>query len=190
MNSDLPASAAAPGHDDPAYTQGGAWLSWWKLPLLIALLIAAADQFTKMLVIRRLPLRADHVVVPDFFHLVHLRNTGAAWGMMRGQTAWLALLSILVFMFVIWKFPALTEGRRERALGLGLVLGGIAGNLIDRLGRGEVVDFLLFYYRSFQWPAFNLADSAICTGVAIFILSTLFREHHEHTCRSTSGRRD
>ena len=72
-----------------------------------------------------------------------------------------------------WRFFQLTGGRLERIIGLALVVGGIAGNLVDRFGRGAVVDFLLVYYRTFQWPAFNIADSAITVGVFLYVVSVL-----------------
>ena len=88
-------------------------------------------------------------------------------------TLWLGGLSLVVLALMAWQFYQLTSGRMERVIGLALVLGGIIGNLIDRFGRGAVVDFLLFYYRTFQWPAFNIADSAITVGVFLYVVSVL-----------------
>ncbi len=154
------------------------------LPGLLFVVIVILDQLSKYLVLTQWPIGSNHVVIRGFFNLVHLRNTGAAWGMFRGQSQILAALSILVFAFIIWKFHHLSDHFSERAVALGLILGGIGGNLIDRVLHGEVVDFLLFYYRSFQWPAFNVADSAICVGVAIFVISSLFRDFRDASTTS------
>ena len=177
--------------DDDSSRTGGAsprppasrslFTSRWRGPLALAILFLAIDQFSKYWIDSRWEIGRWQTVIPHFFDLVHLRNTGAAWGMFRGQTVLLAVLSLLVMAGLWWKFDALVEGWRERGIAMGLVLGGIVGNLIDRLARGSVVDFLLFYYRSFQWPAFNVADTCICCGVGLFILSSLFRDHDGRT---------
>jgi signal peptidase II len=185
VNPDLPASV--PTADSPAGWPS-AFLTWWKLPLAIAFFTAASDQISKLLVIETVPLHRNVVVIPHFFHLVHLRNTGAAWGMLSGRTQMLAVLSIIVFAFILWRFKELAEGCKERALALSLILGGIIGNLVDRVCRGEVVDFLLFFYHSFQWPAFNLADTAICVGVILFILTSFLREHNDGCQQDTASK--
>lgn len=151
------------------------FLSPWRLPGLVAGLVFAMDQATKAWVLTEMEIGEIRHVFPSFFHLVHFRNSGAAWGMFQGRTTVLAFLSIAILAGIVWRFSDLTEGRRERALALGLVIGGTIGNLYDRLFRGEVVDFLLFFFRSFKWPAFNVADSAICCGVGLFIASSFFR---------------
>jgi signal peptidase II len=150
----------------------------WPTAAIIILLVALADQGTKYLVVANWPIHTQRVVIPHFFHLVHFRNTGAAWGMFSNHSVALAVLSVIVFGFVWWKFHLFVERFPERGLALGLILGGIAGNLIDRIWRKEVVDFLFFFYKSFEWPAFNIADSAICCGVILFAISSLFRVHH------------
>ena len=149
------------------------------LPAVLAIIVILLDQLTKLVIVRQWPTGSRQVVIPHFFHLVHLRNTGAAWGLFSGATLILALLSVLVLAFLIWKFTSLTEGYPERAVAIGMIAGGIVGNLIDRIWRGEVVDFLLFFFRSYHWPAFNIADSAICCGVVLFIASTFFRGENQ-----------
>jgi len=150
------------------------WLSPFRLPLVLAVLVLALDQWTKLLVLQKLELGEARPVFDSFFHLVHYRNTGAAWGMFQGKTFLLGILSMVILVAMVWKFSHLVEGRRERALALGLVIGGTLGNLYDRLFRGEVVDFLLFFFREFRWPAFNIADAAICFGVVVYVYSSLF----------------
>lgn len=144
----------------------------------VALVILFADQLTKWLVLRFLGLADEHVVVSGFFKLVHWTNRGAAWSLfnqMSGSNQWLAvfaLLALLVLYFSRHHFDAhLLSGQ----IALGLIFGGIIGNLVDRFARGHVIDFLYFYLErrgggELGFPAFNVADSAICTGVVLLFL--------------------
>ena len=139
----------------------------------LALALAAADQGSKWWILNQFALGEHQTVIAGFFDLVYWRNTGAAWGMFSQGTLWLGVLSTIVLVLMVWQFYQLTSGKLERVIGLALVLGGIVGNLVDRFGRGAVIDFLLFYYRTFQWPAFNIADSAITVGVFLYVMSVL-----------------
>ena len=144
---------------------------------LIALLVIALDQFTKHLVLRFLPYPGqERIVVDGFFRFVHWNNTGAAWSLFSGNNGLLALVSIVAFI-VLWlthdRFETQTPGGQAA---LGLIFGGILGNLTDRLRVGHVVDFLRFFLvrrgddAEVGFPAFNVADSAICVGVALLFL--------------------
>jgi len=158
-------------------------LKFWKLPLILALAVLALDRVTKHLVMSTwTPGRAPYVVIPHVFQLVHFRNTGGAWGILPGHTGFLSIVSIAVAILLIVYFDQLVEGRGERAVALGLMMGGILGNLWDRLLLHGVVDFILLSYRSFRWPAFNIADSAISCGVVLFIISTFW---HGSECDTT-----
>jgi signal peptidase II len=150
-------------------------LRFWRLPLALGLMVLGLDQATKLLVLRHWPLGFQRPVISGFFSLVHCRNPGAAWSMFADYTEALAVLSAVVLVALVIWFDHLAEGFPERALALGAVFGGIAGNLIDRVAYHEVVDFLLFYWRTYQWPVFNVADSAISCGVTVFVLSSFFR---------------
>ena len=140
--------------------------------LLVALLTLALDQLTKWVVIQKLPFNGEPVAVVDgFFELVHFGNTGAAWSLFSGQNFWLALFSLAALIF-LW--VSRRQFGAEKALGqvaLGLILGGVVGNLIDRVVHHHVVDFLQFYI-PFHFPAFNVADSGICTGVGLMFLQS------------------
>ena len=115
-------------------------------------------------------------VIPGFFDIVKVYNTGAAWGMFAGHRWPLLAISITFFFFAIFFARKLTEGWPERYYSLALVISGIFGNSIDRIWRdGKVVDFLDFYIFKHHWPAFNVADSAICIGVGIYMISSLKR---------------
>ncbi len=153
----------------------------------IALAILALDQITKQLVIRHIEWNGPGIVVADgFFRLVHWGNTGAAWSMFTGQNALLAIIS-LVAMLALFLFRHHFDSKTALGqISLGLIFGGIAGNLADRLFVGHVVDFLRFYIytRSGEetgFPAFNIADSGICVGVALlFILSWRAERHNQN----------
>lgn len=150
-------------------------LRFWRLPFSLGLVVLALDQATKLLVLQHWPIGFQHPVIPGFFSLVHCRNPGAAWSMFANYTGALTVLSAVVLVALVVWFDRLAEGYPERALALGAVFGGIAGNLIDRIAYHEVVDFLLVYWRTFQWPVFNVADSAISCGVTVFVLSSFCR---------------
>ncbi len=145
----------------------------------LALVVFALDQFTKRLVLNHLDLGDEKIVVPGFFKLVHWGNTGAAWSLFSGNNAALALVGLfaLVALFLTrHHFNSHTLGGQ---IAFGFIFGGIAGNLTDRLlpARHAVVDFLYFYLqqrggRIIDFPAFNVADTAICTGVGLIFLIT------------------
>ena len=144
---------------------------------LIALLVVAADQLTKYIVRHFLDYTQEKIVVDGFFKLVHWGNTGAAWSLFTGYNfvlAIVAIVAVVVLYFSRHHFDARTVMGQTA---FGLICGGIVGNLIDRLWVGHVIDFLYFYVRQrggseIGFPAFNVADSAICTGVGLVFLIT------------------
>lgn len=149
-----------------------AWAAGFGAVLLIV------DQLTKVMAAHYL--RGNHVtVIPDLFDLVYVTNKGAAWGIMQGQVWLLLIIGILVAAAALCFMRWLTEGRTERYWALFIILSGIVGNSIDRVWRGEVIDFLDFYYRGYHWPAFNVADMAICIGLGIYFLSVFFHPSGE-----------
>lgn len=166
---DVGAMSSSPKHSVLA-------LSFWRLPVLLGLAVFVLDQLSKTAILRHWPMNTQTAVIPGFFSIVHFRNPGAAWGLFADHTGLLALLSAVVMAAMVFWFDRLVEGFPERAMALGAVFGGIAGNLVDRVVHGEVVDFILVYWRTFQWPAFNVADSAISCGVTIFVLSSFLRQ--------------
>ncbi|HSU53170.1 MAG TPA: signal peptidase II [Candidatus Dormibacteraeota bacterium] len=150
----------------------------------IALGVIALDQLTKEIVLRVLgesPSLREKVVVDGFFKFVHWGNTGAAWSLFRGNNAVLAMIAfvaLIVLFFSRHHFDAKTVLGQ---VAFGLICGGIVGNLIDRVRVGHVIDFLYFYIQprggsEHGFPAFNIADSAICTGVGLIFLLTLKNE--------------
>ena len=145
-----------------------------KFILFLSLPLYTLDQLTKWLVLTRVPAEG-HEVIPDIFSLVHVTNTGAAFGSFRNNNTFFIVLSCVALFFVV----ALLVRRRApdawRDVSLALLLAGVMGNLTDRFLHGHVIDFLLFDLhiplRIFRpWPAFNVADSCICIAVIFFIL--------------------
>ena len=122
-------------------------------------------------------------VIPGFFNLTHVRNTGGAFGIFggrRGGTVFFVGVSILAVGTLLFLLRRAGEDEKNLALSFSLVLAGAIGNLIDRLLYGEVIDFLEFYHSSFHWPAFNIADSAICIGIGLMAVELLIRDHKKH----------
>jgi signal peptidase II len=149
---------------------------------LIAALVIALDQLTKQIVLRFLGYAQERIVIEGFFKFVHWGNTGAAWSLFRGNNgllAGVALLALLVLFLSRHQFDSRTLLSQ---IAFGLIFGGIVGNLIDRLWVGHVIDFIYFYLQQrggaeMGFPAFNVADSAICTGVGLVFLITWRSEH-------------
>jgi signal peptidase II len=140
--------------------------------LLVALLTLALDQLTKWVVIQKLPFNGEPVAVVDgFFELVHFGNTGAAWSLFSGHNFWLALFSLVALIFLWLSRRHFGAETTLGQLALGLMLGGVVGNLVDRVVHHHVVDFLQFYI-PFPFPAFNVADSGICTGVGLMFVQS------------------
>jgi len=151
---------------------------YWVL-LITCLLVLSLDQYTKYTVQKDLPLHRRVEVIPGFFNLTHVRNTGGAFGIFggrRGGMVFFVSVSILAVGTLLFLLRKIGENEKNLALSFSLVLAGAIGNLIDRLLYGEVIDFLEFYHSSFYWPAFNIADSAICIGIGLMAIEMLIRD--------------
>ncbi len=138
--------------------------------------VTLLDQAGKWLALRYQAGRPPTDIVPGFLRLAYTTNPGAAWGMFAEHTWLLTVISALALGFLIWQLPTMGEGLWLRVAGLGVLIGGIAGNLIDRLLHGEVIDFIDVHLHFYDWPVFNVADSAICLGIGLYILSGIRRE--------------
>lgn len=145
------------------------------LALLTGFIFLILDQLTKYWVVKEIPFASRQAVIPGFFNLTYVTNTGAAWGILSGRYWLLLAISGAVFFAALWFLRHLTDGWKERYFAVLLILSGILGNCIDRVFRGAVVDFLQFYIGKYVWPSFNVADSCICVGVFIYIISTMIR---------------
>jgi signal peptidase II len=155
---------------------------------VVGLAVLIFDQLTKLLILRYLGYAQEKVVVEGFFNLVHWGNTGAAWSLFNRHASsnlFLAIFAVVALLVLFATRHHFDVHTRSGQLALGLIFGGIAGNLIDRFLRGHVIDFLYFYVSrrgggEIGFPAFNVADSAICVGVALLFLLSWQKEPEPH----------
>ena len=150
-----------------------------KFHFLIAFLVVVLDRVAKWAVATNIPLHESIPVIPDFFRITHVENRGAAFGLFADspsewKIAMLVLFSVVALVVVSALLWRNSHQISTTGIGLALILGGALGNLWDRLLSGRVVDFLLFYIGQYQWPAFNVADSAIVIGAGLLVLEILF----------------
>jgi signal peptidase II len=151
----------------------------YRALLILALLVLIADQATKAWIISRMayptygPGSGEITVIPDFFNIVHVGNTGAAWSMFSGRSVMLASLAGATLVAIFFWRRALGLHDKVAQVAFGLLCGGIVGNLIDRLHYHHVVDFIDLHFGSYTYPTFNVADSGICVGVILYIWHSL-----------------
>jgi signal peptidase II len=145
---------------------------------IVGILVFVADQVTKAMIASRLPFGsygpfAQIEVIPGFFNLVHVGNTGAAWSMFSGQSVWLGVLALCTLAAMFFWRHALGLHHASAQPAFGLLTGGIVGNLVDRFLHGHVIDFIDLHFGSYTYPTFNVADSGICVGVFWYVLWSL-----------------
>ncbi len=148
---------------------------------LLAALVVVLDRWTKHLAATRIALYSHIQIIPGFFRLTHTENTGAAFSLFADSTGhWkIALLigfssiAMLIVSYLLWKQR---QALSLTGIALSLILGGAIGNLWDRAASGRVVDFLLFYYKQYQYPVFNFADSCIVVGATLLVIEILFHK--------------
>jgi signal peptidase II len=160
---------------------------------LIALFIIGIDQLTKKIVLQFLGYAQEKVVVDGFFKFVHWGNTGAAWSLFRGNNNILALVALVALVVLFLSRHHFDSRTLLGQVAFGLIFGGIVGNLLDRVFRRHVIDFLYFYLQQrgggeLGFPAFNVADSAICTGVALVFLLTWRSERDTRPAESPAAK--
>ena len=149
-----------------------------SLELAVIAVIAAFDQLTKFLITRELPLLDTIAVIPGLLNLTHVRNSGVAFGFLNSadfafKPAVMAVFALVALVGVGLYAAQLPMSHRWARVGLALIIGGAAGNLVDRARQGYVVDFVDAYWRGWHFWAFNVADAAITVGVAVLILDLL-----------------
>jgi signal peptidase II len=142
-----------------------------RLHFLIAVSIVFLDRVAKWVIAKEIPLHDSIQVIPDFFRLTHVENRGAAFGLFAESPSEWKIAVLVIVSALLWKN---SHSMSTTGVGLSLILGGALGNLWDRVVSGRVVDFLLFYVGQYQWPAFNVADSAIVVGAALLVYEILF----------------
>ena len=153
----------------------------YLLLVIVASAVIIADQWSKAAVLAAMPLYASIEVIPGFFHLTHVQNPGGAFSFMAGQSPWVRKIlftgvASLAVGLIFYFYRQIPRRFRWLSFGLALILGGAVGNLIDRFRFGQVVDFLDVFIEGIgHWPTFNLADSAISVGIAIFLIHLVLR---------------
>lgn len=157
---------------------------------IVCIVIAIVlDQLTKAWVISYLQLYESKEIIPGFFNLVYVTNTGAAFSMLANvDSPWrhyfflaIGLIAMVGLTVAYWKLRKVST---YYSLALALIAGGAAGNLIDRVRFGAVIDFLDFYVGRYHWPAFNVADSAICVGAGLFLVVNIFEVRNQEVKES------
>jgi signal peptidase II len=150
----------------------------FSVPIVSAVLLGAADQASKVWAVRTLPLFELREIVPGFFGLVHVRNTGVAFSLLSNlDPGWVhpfLILATVLAMGAVLAYIAYLPCKGAAPIGLGLILGGAIGNLIDRARFGYVVDFIDLYWRNHHWPTFNVADIGITVGVVLLLIDMVF----------------
>jgi signal peptidase II len=155
------------------------------LPLVMVL-----DQLSKIYVDRTMKLYQSIPVIDGLFSITYLRNKGAAFSFLANvswRLPFFMLASVIAVVAIVVAFRKLRDEQNFAALSLSLILSGALGNLIDRVRLGEVIDFLDVYWQTYHWPAFNLADSAICVGVALLALDMFREEARQKAIREESS---
>lgn len=150
-----------------------------KYHFLIALIVVALDRLSKWTIAHRLSLHDSITVIPGLFRIIHTENPGAAFGIFADSPSqWkvamliaFSLVALVIVTILLWKN---SHTLTSTGIGLSLILGGAIGNLWDRIVSRQVVDFLLFYIGRYQWPAFNVADSAIVVGACLLVFEIVF----------------
>lgn len=139
------------------------------------------DQLSKLYIDNSFELYESVTVLENFFHITYIRNRGAAFGILSDNALRLPffiVVSLIAIVGIIWYLRHLRNEQKLSILSLGLILSGAIGNLIDRVRLGEVIDFVDVHWYNYHWPAFNVADSAICVGVGLLMIET-WREERQ-----------
>jgi signal peptidase II len=151
--------------------------------LVVSALVLVLDQLTKIYIDRTMELHSSISVIEGFFNITYLRNKGAAFGILANSSfrlPFFILVSLVAVGVILVVIKRLREDQKLAMVSLSLILSGAIGNLIDRVRLGEVIDFLdVHYYAVYHWPAFNVADSAICVGVFLLAIDMIQEERRE-----------
>ncbi len=150
--------------------------------LLVTVLSLVIDQYTKVCIDRVMDLHQSIPVVDGLFSITYIRNPGAAFGFLadtRYRIPFFIAISIVAVIVILVAFHKLRRDQKLAQVSLAMILSGAVGNLIDRVRLGEVIDFLDVYWKSYHWPAFNVADSLICVGVFLLAVDMLMEERRQ-----------
>ena len=151
----------------------------YRILIIVSIIILVLDQATKLYIARTLPLHSMITVIENFFTITYLRNKGAAFGMLATspwRLPFFILVSLVAGVVIVVVIKKLRDDQKLAAFALSLIFAGALGNLIDRVSYGEVIDFIYVHWYDHYWPAFNVADSAICVGVFLLALDMIREE--------------
>ncbi|HEY5673864.1 MAG TPA: signal peptidase II [Malonomonas sp.] len=160
----------------------------YKVFTLTAGICLLLDQLSKIYIDTTFELYQSLTISENFFHLTYLRNPGAAFGILSDSAIripFFVSVSLLASFGILWYLRKIDSADRWQHFALGLIFSGAVGNLIDRIRLGEVIDFLDVHWYQYHWPAFNVADSAICVGVMIMLLCSWREERQKHNLKET-----
>nr|WP_269153212.1 signal peptidase II [Neobacillus sedimentimangrovi] len=143
---------------------------------LTALFIIILDQITKWLIVKNMYIGESIPVIDDFLYITSHRNRGAAWGILQGQMWFFYVITVIVIIGLIYYLHKAAKGKMLLGISLAFMLGGAIGNFIDRVFRKEVVDFIHTYIFSYNFPVFNIADSALVIGVGLLMIQMIREE--------------
>ncbi|MCP9277110.1 lipoprotein signal peptidase LspA [Bacillus wiedmannii] len=140
---------------------------------VIALFVIAIDQISKWLIVKNMELGTSIPIIDNVLYITSHRNRGAAWGILENKMWFFYIITVVFVVFIVIYMQKYVKTDKLLGISLGLILGGAIGNFIDRVFRQEVVDFIHVYIFSYNYPVFNIADSALCIGVVLIIIQTL-----------------
>ena len=159
----------------------------WFLFSIIAVIGLVVDQLTKLYIDRSMRMFQSIPVIDGLFNITYVRNKGAAFSFLS-DASWrlpfFIAISAVAAVVIVIAFNRMRDDQRMAQVSLAMIFSGAVGNLIDRVRQGEVVDFLDVYWRTYHWPAFNVADSLICVGVALLALDMMREEQRQKQTRS------
>ena len=148
--------------------------------IILSLIFLIIDQITKILVIKILPLSGSIEIIKNFFYIIPTNNTGAAFSILIGQRIFLILITIAILAFLIQYIKKNKIERKIDIISFSLIIGGSLGNLIDRIIRGSVIDFISLKLGNYNFPIFNIADTLIVVGVILLLLGAKGGNKHDN----------
>ena len=154
----------------------------YQILCIVSVIVLVVDQLTKVYIDRTMQLYQSIPVIPHLFSITYMRNKGAAFSFLANfnyRLPFFILISLVAVVAILVALAKLRADQRFAAVSLSLIFAGALGNLIDRVRQGEVIDFLDVYWQSHHWPAFNVADSAICVGVFLLAVDMFLEERRQ-----------
>lgn len=143
---------------------------------LLALAVILFDQWTKLLVVKKMELYESVTLIENFLYFTSFRNKGAAWGILQNQMVFFYIVTIVVIIGIVYYLHRYVKDNWLQGVAIAFILGGAIGNFIDRLFRKEVVDFIDVMIFSYDYPIFNVADSFLVIGVGLIFIATILEE--------------